>query len=423
MTALVLASGLRAGGFEVDFERHEAGTLYSRAAAERDWPALGWNQLGRVSVEKSGSGRVLRVRYPEGKIGSAESGAQLLAKFDPSIEASLSYRFRFGDSKGGRWDFSKGGKLPGLGGGACNTGGRRATGDGWSARFMWREEGRLFVYLYHVDQPKKWGEYLDLDFQAKPGEWVEIREQIRVNEGERRNGLLRVWINGKLRLQRDDLRFALGDRAPVSAVLFSTFYGGGTRSWAPARDSEAFFDDFRVELPAVIKPHPDAKANTHSPGEVDDPDLVPFTVGDPADLPGIVIDETEAELVGEWAYSTHTPPYVGIGYLHDQKTGKGEKSATYRPDFMEAGRYEVRLAHCSNVRRSTRVPVVIRHADGESRVLVDMQDPAPHGKLFKTIGRFRFAAGESGAVVIETGGTEPDKVVIADAVQFLRWEE
>ena len=54
---------------------------------------------------------------------------------------------------------------------------------------------------------------------------------------------------------------------------------------------------------------------------MDRPELVPFIVADPAKLPGIVVDETAATLVGQWQYSTHTPPYVGLGYLHDQNAG------------------------------------------------------------------------------------------------------
>ena len=108
----------------------------------------------------------------------------------------------------------------------------------------------------------------------------------------------------------------------------------------------------------ALKPHPDAVPNTHAPGEVDRPELVPFIVADPTKLPGIVVDETAAVLVGKWQYSTHTPPYVGLGYLHDQSAGKGEKSATFTPDLPGAGRYEVRLAHCYNIRRATNAPVI-----------------------------------------------------------------
>ena len=73
-----------------------------------------------------------------------------------------------------------------------------------------------------------------------------------------------------------------------------------------------------------LVPHPKAIKNIHPPGEVDRPEMVKFIVADPASLPGIVVDETAAELVGEWQYSTHTPPYVGLGYLHDMKAGKGK---------------------------------------------------------------------------------------------------
>lgn len=169
---------------------------------------------------------------------------------------------------------------------------------------------------------------------------------------------------------------------------------------------------------SVLKPHPAAVPNPHAPGEVDRPELVPFIVADPVKLPGIVVDETAATLVGQWQYSTHTPPYVGLGYLHDMKDGKGGKSVTFTPDLPRAGRYEVRLAHCYNIRRATNAPVTIRHADGETKLRVNQQEEPPHGRLWRTLGTFRFAAGTNGWVRVSTEGTE-GKVVIADAVQFL----
>lgn len=165
--------------------------------------------------------------------------------------------------------------------------------------------------------------------------------------------------------------------------------------------------------------HPHAVANTHAPGEVDRPEMLPFIIADAATLPGIVLDETEAVLVGQWQYSTHTPPYVGYGYLHDMKAGKDEKSVTYTPTLPTAGWYEVRLAHCYNVRRSTRTPVTIHHADGETRLVINQQQEPEHGRLFRRLGIFRFETGRSGWVRISNEGTEENKVVIADAVQFL----
>ncbi len=175
---------------------------------------------------------------------------------------------------------------------------------------------------------------------------------------------------------------------------------------------------FAAPIVSQLKPHPKAVPNTHPPGEVDNPSLVPFIVADPASLPGIVVDDTSATLVGKWQYSTHTPPYVGLGYLHDQKDGKGEKSVTFTPNLPHDGLYEVRLAHCYNIRRATNAPVTIHHAEGEKLMRVNEQTPSEHDKLFTTLGTFHFKAGTHGWVRISNEGTE-GKYVIADAIQLL----
>ena len=167
-----------------------------------------------------------------------------------------------------------------------------------------------------------------------------------------------------------------------------------------------------------LVPHPDALPNIHAPGEVDEPKLVPFIVRDKRSLPGIVVDETAAVLTGSWQYSTHTPPYVGLGYLHDQKKGKGKSSVTFTPDLPGAGCYEVRMSHCYNVRRSTNTPVTIRHAAGKSIIRINQQKAPEHARLFRTLGTFGFRAGKEGWIRISTEGTD-GKYVIVDAVQFI----
>jgi len=164
-------------------------------------------------------------------------------------------------------------------------------------------------------------------------------------------------------------------------------------------------------------PHPDALSNPDASGEVDKPELVPFII-QPRVLPGIVVDETDATLDGQWEYSTHTPPYVGLGYLHDKKTGKGESSVTYTPDLPSAGVYEVRLSHCYNARRATNTPVTVHHAAGETTVRINQQEAPEHDRLFRSIGQYEFQAGSESWVRISTAGTA-GKYVVADAVQFI----
>ena len=167
-----------------------------------------------------------------------------------------------------------------------------------------------------------------------------------------------------------------------------------------------------------IEPHPDAAPNTHAPGEVDIPRNVKFIVTTTKTLPGIVLDETDAVLNGKWQYSTHTPPYVGIGYLHDQNSDKGKKSVTWTPNIPKSGKYEVRLSHCYNVRRATNTPVTIVHASGETTIRINQQEVPKHGKLFRSLGVFKFKKGKAGSITISNEGTD-GKYVIADAVQLL----
>ena len=167
-----------------------------------------------------------------------------------------------------------------------------------------------------------------------------------------------------------------------------------------------------------IEPHPDAAPNTHAPGEVDIPRNVKFIVTTTKTLPGIVLDETDAVLNGKWQYSTHTPPYVGIGYLHDQNSDKGKKSVTWAPNIPKSGKYEVRLSHCHNVRRATNTPVTIVHASGETTIRINQQEVPKHGKLFRSLGVFKFKKGKAGSITISNEGTD-GKYVIADAIQLL----
>lgn len=169
---------------------------------------------------------------------------------------------------------------------------------------------------------------------------------------------------------------------------------------------------------SIPKLHRAALPNTHPPGEVDNFELVARIISDPQSLPGIVLDDSDATLVGAWQYSTHTPPYVGRGYLHDMKENKGEKSATYTPFFERDGYYEVRISHCYNIRRATNTVVLVRHADGETKLVINQQEPPEHAGLFRSLGKFRFQKGNEGFVRIVNDGTA-GKVAIADSVQFL----
>lgn len=87
----------------------------------------------------------------------------------------------------------------------------------------------------------------------------------------------------------------------------------------------------------------------------------------------------------------------------------------FTPKLPKAGAYEGRRFYPAYANRATNVPVVVRSADGEKTVTVNMRKAAEGGAI--RLGSFEFAAGEAGWGEVRTNGT--DGCVIADAVQFL----
>ena len=138
-------------------------------------------------------------------------------------------------------------------------------------------------------------------------------------------------------------------------------------------------------------------------------------------LAGIVVDDEQAKRVGSWTGSSSTKTFIGEGYLHDANEGKGEKSLTFQPELLRAGKYEIRLAYSPGAGRAKNTPVTIFNADGETTVRVDQSVTPPIEGRFVSLGQFRFEQNGAGFVLVGTDGTKG--VVTADAVQFVPVEK
>lgn len=134
-------------------------------------------------------------------------------------------------------------------------------------------------------------------------------------------------------------------------------------------------------------------------------------------LEGVVVDDSEAQVVGSWTHSQHVKPYLGNGYLHDDNSDKGEKTLTFATTQLNSGSYEVRLAYSPAESRANRIQVTVASADGEKVVTVDQSRKPDIVPCFVSLGSYRFETGGQAYVLISTG--ETDGYVTADAVQFL----
>jgi hypothetical protein len=141
----------------------------------------------------------------------------------------------------------------------------------------------------------------------------------------------------------------------------------------------------------------------------------------PSDLPGIVLDDTQAKKVGEWRVSKFSGNYIGEGALYDDRSVKSEKTLTFVPEFPKAGRYEVRLAYVPHENRDSAVPVHILHLDGEKTVHVNMRETPPIDGRFISLGTYRFNRNGQWYVMVSNDGTKGH--ISVDAVQFLAEDE
>lgn len=137
-----------------------------------------------------------------------------------------------------------------------------------------------------------------------------------------------------------------------------------------------------------------------------------------ASLPGIVIDNTEAVLTGEWQSSTSAGRWIGADYIHDLNEHREPKRVTWETTLPEAGEYELRVSYATGPNRSTKAPYTVRIGDREELVFLNQQLEPAHDGLFQTVGTYTVAAGTRVTVML-SNQSERNGHIIADAVQWL----
>ncbi|MBL8811587.1 MAG: FAD-dependent oxidoreductase [Planctomycetaceae bacterium] len=150
-------------------------------------------------------------------------------------------------------------------------------------------------------------------------------------------------------------------------------------------------------------------------------DLPPQTTAKPLvakdKLPGFVLDNSDAKVMGVWSHSSSTGKYVGIDYLHDGDMEKGTKQALFTATVKEAGTYSIRMSYSANPNRASNVMVRAKSSGGEVSKEVNQQKVPPIDGLFVEIGEMTLKAMDEVEVSIDTAGTNGH--VIIDAIQIL----
>lgn len=138
-------------------------------------------------------------------------------------------------------------------------------------------------------------------------------------------------------------------------------------------------------------------------------------------LPGIVVDNSAAQLQGRWKKSDYVGTFVDKDYHHDAKSDKGKMSARYVPNLPHAGQDEVLVGYVPRFDRATNVPVTIQSVDKTNQVALNQTLPPMYKNSFVSVGTYEFQTGTNGSVIISNENTKG--FVTVDSVIFVPIDE
>lgn len=68
---------------------------------------------------------------------------------------------------------------------------------------------------------------------------------VKMNSGNNTNGILKVWQDDSLVIDRN-IQFRANDSLGVSSLMFSTFFGGGSTSYATPVNTSSYFKNLQL---------------------------------------------------------------------------------------------------------------------------------------------------------------------------------
>ena len=239
--------------FENNFEDDQLGDyLYGDYYYDWNHPQ-GTTRQSEVDILSEGDidhGKYMRGYFPEGTHGQSNCGWSWNTELPGSnTELYFSYDLRF------KPDFKwvLGGKLPGLigGNGDLISGLMPSYTDGFIARTIWADEGKLVFYVYHQDRKTIYGDpYLWNNFKFVSGKWYNLTFRLVLNTVTNNvgnnDGILEGFIDGKLMIQLTNFRFRNYDSIKIDLLSICSFFGGNEAIFNSQRDEWIDTDNYVV---------------------------------------------------------------------------------------------------------------------------------------------------------------------------------
>ncbi|QFI37627.1 hypothetical protein FR932_07105 [Moritella marina ATCC 15381] len=233
----------------IDFENQQNGE-YTSSMFNSDFNNEWGSVTGRANIITMNGSNKLAVTHPKDTYKEGISAGKELNEYN---ELYFSYQINFGKD----YDFSMGGKIPGLAGlnpnvdkkpDGCSTVGED---EGFSLRSMFRENGRAIGYFYHQDKTKTCGDEIDYqhegkNFSFKREKTYLIEQYVKMNDAHQANGIVTIHVNGFKVLERKNMTFSESGIHAINYQFTQLWHGGNDDKWAVDRDSTAYLDHFTL---------------------------------------------------------------------------------------------------------------------------------------------------------------------------------
>ncbi len=208
--------------------QNSSGGVMSPIELQASLPSREWGMLrnARVVAAKDESSHFLQVALAatDDEDGTRTNGVGFVwkpEKLAGATSACLSYKiFLSKDFK-----FEGDGYLPGLFAAPDLAAlDQQQPSGGFIARMGWQKEGALGIALNAA--PATSGRWIVSSTRAvwPLGKWVDVEQEVRLNEKGKTNGLLRVWLDGELQLENGKLDLGANDQVSLSGIVSDIHY-------------------------------------------------------------------------------------------------------------------------------------------------------------------------------------------------------
>jgi len=126
----------------------------------------------------------------------------------------------------------------------------------------------------------------------------------------------------------------------------------------------------------------------------------------------LLFDVSAAVAVGVWKKGNMSAT-IGPKYLHDDNTGKGEKSVTFTVTAPEPGNYAIRFYYNTHKTRSSCTPVIVKIGENVETYSVNQRESDGKGIVLGT-----FDIQDTATVTVSNTGT--DGHVIVDGLELIK---